>query len=232
MFREWIRFCNRKDAFQVTNNSGVCTKHFEKRYIRQGDRKTLIWALNPVPTIYAAAKDVPPSVLPTPTSHRKPPTDRSSPDELNAFRQEDKIKSFSDISDTLCPAGFKLEIHHAPRKRAIFYKMETNSIGIPEATQTIVIDEQFHVRLYKNSLPIPLPQWFTKGGDCRAKRKSIIQNFPPYIKNFGSPDDEVLTSDPNNMPREILEELNQLRYKKPNEGPKFSPNLLRYRQPG
>ena len=104
--------------------------------------------------------------------------------------------------------------------------METNSIGIPEVTQTIVIDDQLHVKLYKNSLPIPLPKWFTNGGDCQAKKKSIIQNFPSYIKNFG--DNETITTDPNNMPSDILEELNRIRYKKPDDGPKFSPNLVRY----
>ena len=106
--------------------------------------------------------------------------------------------------------------------------MEMNSIGIPEVTQTIVIGEELHLKLYKNSLPISLPKCFTTGGDCRAKRKSIIHNFPAYIKNFGSPDDEVVSTDPKKMPGEILEELNQIRYKKPNEGPKFSTNLIRY----
>ena len=81
--------------------------------------------------------------------------------------------------------------------------MEINSIGIPEVTQTIVIDERLHVKLYKNSLPIPLPKWFTQGGDCRAKRKSIIQNFPAYINNYGSPDDDVVSTDPKKMLGEI-----------------------------
>ena len=37
--------------------------------------------------------------------------------------------------------------------------------------------------------------------------------------------DEVTSTAPKSMPAEILEELNQIRYKKPDEGPKF---LLRY----
>ena len=225
--RAWVRFCNRKDKFTISRNSGICTKHFDEKFIKDGSRKTLKWAIGPVPTKFSADVNVPLSVLPTPTSHRKPPTDRSSPDEMPAFRQGEDIKGFSEITDAVCPAGFKLEVHDAGRKRAIFYKMETNSIGIPEVTQTIVIDEQLHVKLYKNSLPIPLPKWFTKGGDCKAKKKSIIQEFPTHIKNFGDTH-EVITSDPKKMPGEILEELNKLRYKKPDEGPKFSPNLLRY----
>ena len=30
------------------------------------------------------------------------------------------------------------------------------------------------------------------------------------------------------MPREILDEINKIRYKKPDDGPKFTSNLLRY----
>ena len=56
-------------------------------------------------------------------------------------------------------------------------------------------------------------------------RKSIIQNFPAYINNYGSLNDDVST-DPKKMPGEILEELNQIRFKKPYDGPEFSPNLL------
>ena len=157
--REWVRFCNRKRAFDITNNSGICTKHFEERFVNDGERKTLKWMLNPIPSKYCADIHIPPSVLPTPTSNRKPPTDRSSPDELSSFKEEDDINKFADISTSHCPEGFKLEIHNDNNK-AIFYKMETNSLGIPEVTQTIVIDEQLHVKLYKNSFPIPLPKWF------------------------------------------------------------------------
>jgi hypothetical protein len=100
--------------------------------------------------------------VPTPPSYRRP-TDRSSPDELKEFQRNDEIKSLADITDSLCPAGYKLELHDLTSKKAILYKMETNTHGIPEVTETIVIDEELHVKLYKKSLPIPLPEWFTKG---------------------------------------------------------------------
>ena len=82
--------------------------------------------------------------------------------------------------------------------------------------------------IYKYSLPISLPKWFTQGGDGKAKRKSIIQNFPAYINNYGNPDDDVVSTDPKKMQVELLEDLNQIRFQKPDDGPKFSPNLLRY----
>ena len=56
LFRTWIRFCNRKDRFMVTYNNDVCVRHFEENLIPYGTRNTLIWALNPVPTIHAVKK--------------------------------------------------------------------------------------------------------------------------------------------------------------------------------
>ena len=226
LHQEWVRFCNQKSAFIITGNSGICEKHFEAKFIKEGVRKTLRWDLDPVPSNYCVDIEVPISLIPTPTSHRKPPTDRSSPDEFPGFRKNDEIKNFADITDALCPDGYKLEMHEE-NKKAIFYKQECNSLhNIPEVTEHIVIDEHLHVKLYKKSIPIPLPEWFRKGGDCRVKCKSILENFPTHIKNFDAVDGDI--SDPENIPDDILEELRQIRYKKPVDRPKFSPNLLRY----
>ena len=113
---------------------------------------TLKWELNSVPTKYAPDIVVPPSMIPTPTTTRKLPTDRSSPDETSAFNQADEIKDFSEISDELCPVGYKLEVQPLDNK-AIFNNMEKNSIGIPEVAETIVLDEKLHVKLYKTRYP-------------------------------------------------------------------------------
>ena len=179
--RQWVRFCNQK-SFHITNNSGICTKHFDAKFIKEGERKTLKWELDPVSNNYCADIDLPPSSLPTPSTSRKPPTDRSSPDQINDFLKNDEIKTLADLTDALCPPGYKLEVHEG--KAAIYYKMELSEQNIPEVTETIVIDSKLHAKLYKRSMPIPLPQWFTKGGDCCVKRKSIIENFPAYVKKL------------------------------------------------
>ena len=74
LLRSWTRFCNQNDDFKITNNSGVCEKHFDDGFGLNGVRKTLRWELNPVPTKYSTDVQVPSSVLPTPQSHQKPPT--------------------------------------------------------------------------------------------------------------------------------------------------------------
>ena len=104
--------------------------------------------------------------------------------------------------------------------------MEEGIHKIPEITETIVVDEQLHVQLFKKSIPIPLPEWFRKGGHCEVKKKSIFENFPAYIRNYGEIDKEAL--DPNDIPHEIMAELQQIQYKNPKDGPKFSSSLLRY----
>ena len=89
----WERFCNRKHELPITNNSGICVKHFDDKFITCGTRKTLKWDMNPVPTKYSSHTPVPLSVLPPNPPYRKPHADRASPDEINGFRQANEIKS-------------------------------------------------------------------------------------------------------------------------------------------
>ena len=223
LLREWIRFCNQKKSLQITSTIGICTKHFNDKFVKVGERKTLRWELHPIPTKYCPDIEMPPSIMPTTSTHRKPPTDRSQPDQLNSFLEDDLIKSLTDIRDSVCPPGYKLEVHD--EKAAILYKLEMTENKIPEVTETIVIDQELHVKLYKRSIPIPLPQWFRKGGDCRLKHKSAIDNFSNYIKNYG----DIEIPDSRNIPSDIMDELQKLKYKKTvSNGPKYSPSMIRY----
>ena len=64
------------------------------------------------------------------------------------------------------------------------------------------VDRDLHVKLCYKGSPLPLPQWFRHGKDCRLTRKSIMQNSPNYIKLEG----EQMFN--------ILEELKELKSKK------------------
>ena len=64
LYEKWIKFVNR--IFWVpSNNSGICCKHFDAKYLKVGGRTTLKWDLDPVPTIYSKSQDIPTSLLPT-----------------------------------------------------------------------------------------------------------------------------------------------------------------------
>ena len=216
LYRKWIRFVNRH-SWEPKQSIGICAKHFDSKYIKSGCRQTLKWELDPVPTNYC--QDLPPSVIPTVETPRKPPIDRNSiPDEIHSFQQDHAISDFTDITDDMCPQGYKLERHD---RAAIFYKLEMDKVP-PEVTETIIVDNQLHVKLYKKSIPIPLPQWFRKGSNCTLKCKSTFENFPAYIRHYA----EAETAE--DIPHDIMDELQKIKFKKPMDGPKFSPNLVRY----
>ena len=50
--KKWIKFVYRKNWFP-TEHSGVCSPHFDPKFIKYGVRITLIYDLNPIPTIYS-----------------------------------------------------------------------------------------------------------------------------------------------------------------------------------
>ena len=45
LFKAWVRFINRP-KFNVSKNSGICSNHFDEKFIKVGQRKTLRWELN------------------------------------------------------------------------------------------------------------------------------------------------------------------------------------------
>ena len=111
-WKAWVKFVNRKD-FNVTNNTRICEKHFDDRFIRKGKQKnTLIRDLYPIPTIQQYSDTTPPSILPTPSPPaRKPPVKRRRPndpeeDELRKFLDFDNIQQFEDLNETHAPDGF------------------------------------------------------------------------------------------------------------------------------
>ena len=75
------------------------------------------------------------------------------------------------------------------------------------------------MKLFLNSSHVPLPEWFGKGSDCRLKLKSMLENFANYIRNF---------QETWNIPSDILNELQEIRFEKPVDRPKYSVGLLRY----
>ena len=96
---------------------------------------------------------------------------------MKLFEQQDKIKSFEDIDSTLTPPGYTFQKYD---DHVVFYHFEINVLNVPKVTDCVRVNQDLHVKLfYKSS---PLPQRFRHGRDCRLTRKSMMQNFPNYIK--------------------------------------------------
>ena len=68
-----------------------------------------------------------------------------------------------------------------------------------------------HAMLFSVISPIPLPEWFRKRSDCCQRKKSMLENFPSYIRNF---------IEVKKLPDDILSELELIRYKKTVDKPK------------
>ena len=152
--------------------------------------------------------------MPTSKTQKKTPNRVIAlPDQLDDFNDHDKSLDFSSIGESLCPSGFKLQVD---KSRAVFYKLENRKrFDVPTVTEAIAIDDGLHVKLFFSGSPIPLPPWFANGKDCRLTKKSSMENFPPYIRSFSD-----------NRATNIMYELQQIRYKKPDDSPKFTSELL------
>ena len=92
LYDDWVRFVNRSNGWNPSPSSVSCHLHFEDKFIKKGKRWTLNWKMQPVPSIYPEELRNTPSVLPTPLTKRKAPTERVyQEDELAKFLEKDKI---------------------------------------------------------------------------------------------------------------------------------------------
>ena len=69
-------------------------------------------------------------------------------------------------------------------------------------TECIKIDKELRVKIFFKDCPVSLPQWFCQGIDCCLTRKSMLQNFPVYLRAYADNHSS------------IFEELLQYRFKK------------------
>ena len=76
LYDDWIRFVNRANGWNPSASSVLCHLHFEEKFIKKGKRWTMNWNMQPVPTIYPEKLRNTPSILPTPRTKRKAPTER------------------------------------------------------------------------------------------------------------------------------------------------------------
>ena len=87
----------------------LCELHFEEKYLRRGEKCTLEWSWNPVPTVYPQKLLSKPSSLPTQQTTRNLSRKRSLADELSTFQQRDIIRNFQYLNESIAPAGFQFK---------------------------------------------------------------------------------------------------------------------------
>ena len=114
------------------------------------------WSLNPTPSLYTQIVLKIPSILKTPSAVRKPPESRVYQDnQLQHFDKKDTIKSFSYLSEKLCPPGYSC---YKTNDFIVYYNLIFGDLdGFPIVCEAIQIENQLHVSFRHYNNPVPLP---------------------------------------------------------------------------
>ena len=182
---KWIKYLHRGDDYKPSHNSCICSLHFEEIFLIKGkQRMRLDYSLDPVPTIYPEGYVPQSTLLPSSSSkeQRKPPKDRTIPDEYDAFLQKDKILSFEQLDKDCAP--FRFEFNRFD-DHIVYFRLEFNTNFVPVVKESIVVDKDLCVKLFYEGSPVPLPEWFRYGHLCILSRIRMHEKFPPYIMNRG-----------------------------------------------
>ena len=173
--------------------------------------------MNPIPTKHSKELlKIPPSLLPTSKTTRKPPRERLiSNDQMDTFHERDTITTLVDLNETTAPDGFQFK---KSNDHALFYNLVFDEeTKFPKILESIKVDSNLHVQLQYNGIPVPLPQWFVKGHNAQLKKVSTLKNLPAHIQN-------VVFDNCN----ELLDELNKRQFLKPKGRPPYSVGMIRY----
>ena len=100
-------------------------------------------------------------------------------DQYQSFMSYGLINKLSYTEESLSLHGFLFKKNN---DYVAFHKPELSVKCAPEVTECIKIYKELHVKLFFKGCPVPLPQWFHEGTDCRLTRKSMLENFPVYLR--------------------------------------------------
>jgi len=157
-----------------------------------------------------------PSVFPTETSTREPPRKRIfQDDQLDSFKRKDIVKSIDDLDHCSSPPGFEFRRFE---NSVLYYRIHFDETSdFPTILESIRVNEQLNVQLQYNGVPLPLPPWFVKGRNARLDKRSMLENFPPFMRSAALENENIL-----------LDELKQRTIYKPKGRPPFSAALIRF----
>ena len=214
----WVSFVNRQNwsIDPVNKTDYLCSLHFETKYIRTDkQRRFLSWKLKPVPTIQSKSTERFYSCQPTLRVPRKDPRDRIfQKDQLADFKKENLIGNIVDFKDKHIPIGFTVCRND---ESIVFHKMQFDDMGFPKVSMAVRVDSELHVKLQLNGNPVPLPEFFRKGSDCRLTCATVLDEIVNYLTNLSEND---------KFP--FLDELNLRHNYSPKGRPPFSAGLMRY----
>ena len=95
--------------------------------------------------------------------------------------------------------------------------MQFDDMGFLKVSMAVRVDSELHVKLQLNGNPVPLPEFFRKGSDCRLTCATVLDEIVNYLNNLSEND---------KFP--FLDELNLRHNYSPKGRPPFSAGLMRY----
>ena len=114
--------------------------------------------MNPVPTIYPLNLLNKPSLLPTQQTTRSLSRKIFFPDELLTFQQQDIIRIFQDLNESVAPTDFQFkELDNCVLYFDLAFDDKAN---FPKILKSIKVDDGLHVQWLYNGTLLPLSQWF------------------------------------------------------------------------
>ena len=121
--------------------------------------------MNPVPTLYPQNLLSNPSLLP-----RQQTTCQKNilPRRIVKFQQCDIIRTFQDLNESIAPVGFQLK----ELDNCIIYPFSFDGTIFLKILESIKLDDDIHVKMQYNGMPLSLPQWFLQGN--AAVKKEVI----------------------------------------------------------
>ena len=125
--------------------------------------------MNPVPAVYPQNLLSNLSLLPTQQTTCSLPRKISFPDELSTFQQRDTIRIFQDLNESIAPAGFQFR----ELDNCIIYPFSLDGTKFLKILESIKLDDDLHVKLQYNGMPLLLPQWFVPGHNAIMKNEVI-----------------------------------------------------------
>ena len=99
---KWLLFLNRPADYEVTDNSFICSRHFEPTYLKVTAKNLarLNYTLDPIPTIHPELNTK--SEACVLTKSRPPPKERiCKQDEISIFEEKFRIRRFLDVVEFL-----------------------------------------------------------------------------------------------------------------------------------
>ena len=101
---------------------------------------------------------------------------------MSTFQQRNIIRTFQDLNELIAPAVVQFK----ELDNCIIYPFSFDGTKFLKILESIKLDDDFHVKLQYNGMPLPLPQWFVQGHNATMK-KEVIWRTSQHIYQIPAP---------------------------------------------